>query len=166
MPGMSRSPPAQKVLHVTRLPKLYTASQLLRLYQVRYPSAFRTLLFKNLCEDEATDLDHVIIEEVDWMLFGDIKNGLKTLQLKIAEKEKEEPDEEEDRVHGRGRTRRRGGQEVRMEGVVFFGDVSEFRHALINMHNFSIYADLPHSPGSSFSSVQHLLQVGDIWNKV
>ena len=96
------------------------------------------------------------------MLFGGTKDGLKALQLKIAEKEKEEPDEEEVNTgfRNRARARRRGNQEVRMEGVVFFGDVAELRHALINMHNFSIYADLPHSPGSSFSSVQHLLQVG------
>ena len=46
-----------------------------------------------------------------------------------------------------------------MDGLVFFSDVDELRHGMIDMQHFSIFADMPHNPGNSFTSVQHLLRI-------
>ena len=163
MPGIGRSPLAQHVMLVARLPKLYTASQLLRLFQVRYPSAYRAVLFKRLTEDEAGDLDRDVLESVDLMLFGDDVDGVASRQdQRKAEEDEKRKRKEESSVRGRRRLRLRRGSsstDVRMDGLVFFSDVDELRHGMIDMQHFSIFADMPHNPGNSFTSVQHLLRI-------
>ena len=44
-------------LHISRLPQSYTAQQLLKLFQKRYPSVYKTRIFKAEDEEEGGEGD-------------------------------------------------------------------------------------------------------------